>query len=50
MRIRGAKDEAEEAGLDVDGMAGSVSKLRDSIKSLSGVDIMLDDDRRTCRL
>lgn len=44
MRIRGAKTELEEAGLDTDGMASSVSKLRDEIKSLSGVDIMADDD------
>lgn len=44
MRIRGAKTEMEEAGLETDGMAKSVSELRDEIKALSGVDIMVDDD------
>ena len=44
MRLRSSKTEMEEAGLDTDGMAESVSKLRDEIKSLSGVDIMLDED------
>ena len=43
MRIRGAESELEEAGLDADGMTTSVSKLRDEIKALSGVDIMLND-------
>lgn len=49
LRIRGASVELEEAGLDTDGMATSVSNLRDEIKALtavngkSGVDIMLDD-------
>ena len=43
MRLRGSKTDLEDAGLDADGMAGSVSKLRDEIMSLSGVDIMLDD-------
>lgn len=31
-------------GLDTEGMATSVSKLRDEIMSLSGVDIMLDEE------
>lgn len=43
MRIRGAKTELEEAGLDTDGMAESTAKLREEIIALSGVDIMLDD-------
>nr|DAF93859.1 MAG TPA: minor tail protein [Siphoviridae sp. ctZd434] len=42
MRIRGAKTELEEAGLDTEGMAESTAKLREEIMSLSGVDIMLD--------
>lgn len=46
MYLRAAKTEAEEAGESTDGMADSVSKLRDEIKSLTGnkVDIMLDED------
>lgn len=43
-RLRGTKSELEEAGLDTEGMASSVSTLRDEIKSLSGVDIMLDSE------
>lgn len=44
MRLRGAKTELEAAGEDTDGMADSVSKLRDNLMSLTGVDIMLDSD------
>lgn len=44
MRIRGAKTELEEAGLDMDGMADSTAELREEILALSGVDIMVDDD------
>lgn len=44
MRIRGAKTELEEAGLDTDGMAESVSKLREEILDLTGVDLQLDED------
>lgn len=44
MRLRGSKTDVESAGLDAEGMATSVSKLRDEIMSLSGVDIMLDDN------
>lgn len=46
MYLRAAKTEAEEAGESTDGMASSVSKLRDEILSLTGnqVDIMLDDN------
>lgn len=45
MYLRAAKAEAEEAGIETDGMASSVSKLRESILSLTGnrVDIMADD-------
>ena len=44
MRIRGAKTELEDAGLDTEGMADSVSKLREELLSLTGVDIQLDED------
>ena len=44
MRIRGAKTELEDASLDTDGMADSVSKLREELLALSGVDIMKNDD------
>lgn len=44
MRVRGASTELEQAGLDTDGMAESVAKLREEIKALSGVDIMIDDN------
>ena len=44
MRIRGAKTELEEAGLEIDGMASSTAELREEIKALSGVDIMLDEN------
>lgn len=46
MYLRSAKTEAEEAGISTDGMAESVSKLRDEILSLTGgtVDIQLDED------
>lgn len=46
MYIRAAKTEAEEAGISTEGMANSVSELREEILSLTGnrVDIMLDDD------
>ena len=40
MRIRGAKTELEEAGLETDGMVESTAKLRSEILALSGVDIM----------
>ena len=38
MRIRGAKTELEEAGLETEFMAESTSKLRDSIKGLTNID------------
>lgn len=44
MRLRGSKTDVESAGLDAEGMATSVSKLRDELMSLTGVDIMLDED------
>ena len=44
MRIRGAATELEEAGLDTEGMVTSVSKLREEILALSGVDILIDAD------
>ena len=44
LRIRGAKSDLEEAGLDTDGMAKSVSKLREELKALTNIDIMIDDE------
>lgn len=46
MYLRAAKTEAEEAGLETDGMADSVSKLRDQILALTGnkVDIQIDEN------
>lgn len=45
MYLRAAKTEAEEAGESTDGMASSVSKLREDILALTKnkVDIMVDD-------
>lgn len=43
LRIRGAKADLESMGEDTEGMVESTSKLQTLIKSLSGVDIMLDD-------
>lgn len=45
MYLRAAKTEAEEAGESTDGMANSVSELRDELLKLTNgkVDIMLDD-------
>ena len=40
MRIRGAKTELEEAGLETDGMVESTAQLREEIMALTGVDIM----------
>lgn len=42
MYLRAAKTDAEDAGIEVDGMANSVSELRSELKSLTGVDIMID--------
>lgn len=46
MYLRAAKTEAEDAGESTEGMASSVSELRDEILSLTGnqVDIMIDDN------
>jgi hypothetical protein len=44
MRVRGAKTEMEELGLETDGMADSTAKLQSELKALTGVDIMLDKD------
>lgn len=45
MRLRGASTaEMEQAGLDTDNLADSTSKLREELMSLTGVDIMLDDN------
>ena len=46
MYLRAAKTEAEEAGESTDGMANSVSELRDEILQLTGqrVDIQIDED------
>ena len=44
MRIRGASTELADAGLDTEGMAESVAKLREEIIALSGVDIMRDEN------
>ena len=46
MYLRAAKEDAEAAGESTDGMATSVSKLRESVLSLTGnkVDIMLDGE------
>lgn len=43
MRLRSTKSELSDAGEDTDGAAESISKLRDEIKALSGVDIQADD-------
>ena len=44
MRIRGAKTEMEELGLETDGMSESTATLQKEIMILSGVDIMKDKD------
>ena len=44
MRIRGAKTEMEELGLETDGMVESTATLQKEILALSGVDIMKDKD------
>lgn len=44
MRLRATKTEMSDAGEDTDGMAESVSKLRNQVMALSGVDIQLSED------
>lgn len=43
LRIRGAKTELQDMGEETDTMVESTSKLRDKIKAITGVDIMLDE-------
>jgi len=43
MRLRSTKIEMEEAGEDTEGMASTVSNLREQLLALTGVDIQLDD-------
>ena len=42
MRIRGAKVELEEAGLDAENMAETTATLRDTLLGVAKVDIMKD--------
>lgn len=44
-RIRGAKTELEEAGLETDGMVESTSKLQALIKGMTGFDILETDGK-----
>ena len=46
MYLRAAKTEAEDAGISTDGMASSVSELRDEVLKLTGnkVDIQIDEN------
>ena len=44
MRIRGAKVELEEAGLDAENMAETTATLRDTLLGVAKVDIMKDKD------
>lgn len=43
LRIRGAKTELSDLGESTEDMATSTAKLRDQIKGMTGVDIMIDD-------
>lgn len=43
MYLRAAKTDAEAAGIETEGMAKSVAKLRDDILAIADVDIMIDD-------
>lgn len=43
MRIRGAKTDLQEAGEEVDEYVNSTSKMREELKALTGVDIMVND-------
>ena len=43
-RIRGATTELEEMGEETDGLAQGLSKYREEIKALSGVDIIKDEN------
>lgn len=44
LRIRGSKTDLEDMGESTDDLASSTSKLREEIKALTGVDIMLDEN------
>ena len=44
LRLRSTKTELEEMGEDAEGAAENVSKLREQMLALTGVDIQLDDD------
>ena len=41
--LRAAKTEAEELGVETEGMASSVSELREDVMAIAGVDIMADE-------
>lgn len=43
-RLRGAKQELIDMGLETDGMVESTSKLRAQVKALTGFDIMEDEN------
>lgn len=43
LRLRSTKSEIEEMGEDAEGAAENISKLREQILALTGVDIQLDD-------
>ena len=45
MRIRGAKSEMEKVGEDTTGMLDSVSKIREQVMAISGVDILEVDGK-----
>lgn len=47
MYLRAAKTEAEEAGESTDGMAASVSKLRDELLALTGGQVDIQSDKNT---
>lgn len=42
--LRAAKTEAEELNIDTEGMASSVSELREDVEAIAGVDIMANAD------
>lgn len=44
LRIRGAKADLDELGESTDDLADSTSKMREELKALTGVDIMLDEN------
>lgn len=44
MRIRGMKNDLEEAGEDTSDMVESTAKLQEALLALTGVDIMLDEN------